>query len=367
MHRVESVSTTVASVNSMPTVLAAIPSPPRGVWDLGPIPLRAYALCIVVGIVVAIFWGDKRWIARGGQPGTVLDIAMFAVPFGLVGGRLYHVATDWKTYFGTGGHPTDALKVWQGGLGIWGAVFLGGIGAWIGCRVFKVPLAPFADAIAPGILLAQAIGRVGNYFNQELYGRPTDVPWGLKICERYDSMGNPDNLNGISSGTQCQVVHPTFLYELLWNVLIVLVLVLVDRRFRIGHGRLFALYVAAYCLGRLGVELLRDDPATHVFGVRINVFTAIIVGVSALAYFLLAPNGREDDERSEPPAPPAPDPSAELDPEASADLVTTPESADTEPESAAESGGEPESAAESGGEPGHDDAKTAVSADVEKG
>ena len=154
------------------TVLAYIPSPPQGVWHLGPIPIRAYALCIIAGIVIAVYWGDKRFVARGGQPGTVMDVAVFAVPFGLVGGRLYHVATDWQTYFGPGGDPLRALMIWEGGLGIWGAVALGGVGAWIGCRRRGVPLPVFADAVAPGIVVAQAIGRLGNYFNQELYGAP---------------------------------------------------------------------------------------------------------------------------------------------------------------------------------------------------
>ena len=142
---------------------------------LGPIPIRAYALCIIAGIVLAVFWGERRFVARGGQPGTVTDVAVFAVPFGLVGGRLYHVITDWQTYFGPGGDPLGALRIWQGGLGIWGAVALGAVGAWIGCRRRGVPLGFFADAVAPGIVAAQAIGRLGNWFNQELYGG-TDHP-----------------------------------------------------------------------------------------------------------------------------------------------------------------------------------------------
>lgn len=274
-------------------VLAYIPSPPRGVWDVGPFPLRAYALCIIVGIIVAIWWGERRWRERGGQPGAVLDVAMFAVPFGLVGGRLYHVATDWEKYFGAGGHPIDALKIWEGGLGIWGAVLLGGIGAWIGCRVYRIPLPAFGDAIAPGILLAQAVGRLGNYFNQELYGRATDLPWGLEIDLRFDSNGQLDMMNGVSTGVVEKVVQPTFLYELIWNLLGVLVLVLVDRRWKVGHGRLFALYVAIYTFGRFWVELLRDDDATHLFGIRINSYTSAIVFLCAVAYFIFATKGRE--------------------------------------------------------------------------
>ncbi|MGW5515869.1 prolipoprotein diacylglyceryl transferase [Nocardia africana] len=274
-------------------ILAYIPSPPRGVWDVGPFPLRAYAICIIIGIIVAIWWGERRWRERGGEPGKVLDVAMFAVPFGLVGGRLYHVATDWEKYFGAGGHPINALKIWEGGLGIWGAVLLGGVGAWIGCRVYRIPLPAFGDAIAPAILLAQAIGRLGNYFNQELYGRKTDLPWGLEIYLRFDSDGQLDMMNGVSTGVVEKIVQPTFLYELIWNLLGVLVLVAVDKRWRIGHGRLFALYVAIYTFGRFWVELLRDDEATHIFGIRVNSYTSAIVFLCALAYFALATKGRE--------------------------------------------------------------------------
>ncbi|MCP2319795.1 prolipoprotein diacylglyceryl transferase [Nocardia amikacinitolerans] len=281
-------------------VLAYIPSPPQGVWQLGPIPLRAYALCIILGIVVAIWWGERRWQERGGQPGTVLDVAMFAVPFGLVGGRLYHVATDWQKYFGAGGNPIEALYIWQGGLGIWGAVFLGGVGAWIGCRVYRIPLPAFGDAIAPPILLAQAIGRLGNYFNQELYGRETTVPWGLEIYPRFDANGDPDPMNGVSNGVVEKIVHPTFLYELLWNVLIVVLLVQIDKRWRIGHGRLFALYVAGYSFGRFFVELMRDDVATEIAGIRINSFTSALVFLAAIAYFVFATKGRETADQLQP-------------------------------------------------------------------
>lgn len=281
-------------------VLAYIPSPPQGVWHIGPIPLRAYALCIILGIVVAIWWGERRWQQRGGREGTVLDVAMFAVPFGLIGGRAYHVATDWRKYFGEGGDPVEALYIWQGGLGIWGAVFLGGIGAWIACRIYRIPLPAFGDAIAPPILLAQAIGRLGNWFNQELYGRETTLPWGLEIYPRFDAAGDPDPMNGISNGVVEKIVHPTFLYELLWNVLVVIALVQLDKRFRIGHGRLFALYVAGYSFGRFFVELMRDDEATLVAGIRINNFTSALVFLAAIAYFVFATKGREAPERLQP-------------------------------------------------------------------
>ncbi|MFC9968674.1 prolipoprotein diacylglyceryl transferase [Nocardia ignorata] len=294
----------MVTVNS---VLAYIPSPPQGVWQLGPFPLRAYALCIILGIIVAIWWGERRWQQRGGQAGAVLDVAMFAVPFGLVGGRIYHVATDWHKYFGPDKNPVEALYIWQGGLGIWGAVFFGGIGAWIACRIYKIPLPALGDAIAPAVLLAQAIGRLGNYFNQELYGRTTEVPWGLEIYARYDTeTGARDMMNGVSTGQVLEVVHPTFLYEMVWNVLVVVLLVQIDKRYRIGHGRLFALYVAGYSFGRFFVELMRSDEATHVLGIRVNSFTSALVFLGAMAYFALATKGREDPALLQPGAAPRP-------------------------------------------------------------
>jgi prolipoprotein diacylglyceryl transferase len=275
--------------------LATIPSPDRGVWYLGPVPIRAYALCIIAGIVVAILWGERRWQARGGRPGTVTDIAAFAVPFGLVGGRLYHVATDWEKYFGPGGNPVDALKIWQGGLGIWGAIALGSLGAWIGCRRRGIPLPAVADAVAPAIVVAQAIGRLGNWFNQELYGGPTSLPWGLEIRVRVNpDTGALDPLGGIAQGPPVETVHPTFLYELLWCLGVAVLVVWADRRFRLGHGRAFALYVAGYTAGRFWIELMRTDPATMVFGLRINVITSVVVFLGAVLYLLLASRGRED-------------------------------------------------------------------------
>ncbi|CPR07906.1 prolipoprotein diacylglyceryl transferase [Mycobacterium bohemicum DSM 44277] len=281
----------------MTTLLAYFPSPPQGVWHLGPVPIRAYALFIITGIVVALVIGDRRWEARGGERGVIYDIALWAVPFGLIGGRLYHLATDWRTYWGPGGAGFGAaLRIWDGGLGIWGAVALGGVGAWIACRRRGIPLPAFGDAIAPGIVLAQAIGRLGNYFNQELYGRETTLPWGLEIFYRRDPSGyvDPHSLDGVSTGQVALVVQPTFLYELIWNVLVFAALIYLDRRFTLGHGRLFALYVAGYCIGRFGVELLRDDSATHIAGIRINSFTSTFVFIGAVVYFMLAPKGRED-------------------------------------------------------------------------
>lgn len=283
----------VTSASSL--ILANIPSPDRGVWklDLGfiTLPLRAYALCIIVGIVIAIWWGERRLIARGGAPGTVIDVAVWAVPFGLVGGRLYHVATDYYRYFGEGKNPLDALRIWDGGLGIWGAIALGGVGAWIGCRRKGVPLPVFADAVAPGIVTAQAIGRIGNYFNQELYGGPTDLPWGLEIYRRVNELGVEDPLNGVAVShalVDGSPVHPTFLYELIWNLLVAGLVVWADRKFRLGHGRAFAVYVAGYTVGRGVIEMMRTDPATQVLGLRINVFTSAVLFLGAIVYIIVA-------------------------------------------------------------------------------
>jgi prolipoprotein diacylglyceryl transferase len=276
---------------------SSIPSPDRGVWYLGPVPIRAYALCIIAAIIVAILWGERRWQARGGQAGAVTDIAVFAVPFGLVGGRLYHVATDWQKYFGPSGDPIAALEVWKGGLGIWGAIAFGALGAWIGCRRRGIPMPAVADAVAPAIVAAQAIGRLGNYFNQELYGGPTSLPWGLQIRERVNpATGIPDPLNGIAQGPPVEIVHPTFLYEMIWNLGVAALVVWADRRFRLGHGRAFALYVAGYTAGRFWIELMRADPATMVFGLRINVITSAVVFIGAVMYLAMAPRGREDPE-----------------------------------------------------------------------
>jgi len=265
------------------SVLAAIPSPTQGVWELGPLPLRAYALCIVAGIVAAALITEKRWVARGGAPGEVLDIAVWAVPFGIIGGRIYHVISSPRPYFGEGGDPMRAFAIWEGGLGIWGAIAFGGVGAWIACRRKGIPLPAFADALAPGLLVAQAIGRLGNWFNNELYGGPTDLPWALTI---YDWQNGRAVIGADGEPVVAGLFHPTFLYEMLWNLAAAALVIWADRRFRLGHGRAFALYVLSYCVGRLWIELLRTDPAETLFGVRINVFTSIVVGLLALAYLV---------------------------------------------------------------------------------
>lgn len=286
--------------------LAAIPSPPQGVWYVGPIALRAYAICIIVGIVVAVWWGNKRFVARGGRPGRVTDIAVFAVPFGIIGGRLYHVITDHQLYFGPGRNPWNALAIWNGGLGIWGAIALGAVGAWLGCRYYKVPLSAFADSVAPGIVTAQAIGRLGNYFNQELFGGPTSLPWGLEVFVRTpggvagalpaDGVCEfPTDYVKATPEVLCGTFQPTFLYELLWNLLVAAVIVAADRRYRLGGGRVFGLYVAGYTLGRVWIEMLRIDPANTFLGVRINVFTSVVVFLGAVVFLVLRRHAPRED------------------------------------------------------------------------
>ncbi|MDR3202468.1 MAG: prolipoprotein diacylglyceryl transferase, partial [Bifidobacteriaceae bacterium] len=253
---------------------ALIPSPTHGVWHLGPLPIRAYALAIIVGIVAAWWIAARRYTARGGPENAMLDVTYWAVPFGIVGGRLYHVITTPEAYFGQGGQPLKALAIWEGGLGIWGAISLGALGAWIGCRRAGVRFAPIADALAPALLVAQGIGRLGNWFNQELFGSPTDLPWGLQVAPAVAEAA------GYPAGT---LFHPTFLYELLWDFAAVGLVLLAERRFRLGHGRVMAFYAAAYSLGRLFIEMLRIDQAHTIAGLRLNVWTSLLVLVLGLA------------------------------------------------------------------------------------
>jgi prolipoprotein diacylglyceryl transferase len=273
-------------------ILASIPSPSQGVWQLGPFPIRAYALCIILGVVAAVWIGDLRWRARGGQPGTVADVAVWAVPFGLIGGRLYHVITDWQLYFSDGAHPIRALYVWEGGLGIWGAISLGALGAWIGCRRRGIPFLRFADAVAPGLAVAQAIGRWGNWFNQELFGKPTSLPWGLHI----------DPINRPLGFERFTTFQPTFLYESLWDLGVAGLVIWADRRFRLGHGRALAVYVMAYTAGRGWIEYLRIDPVNHIGPLRLNDWTSLVLFLAALMFFIYSARrhpGRE--EYTEPP------------------------------------------------------------------
>ena len=257
---------------------AAIPSPTVSVIRIGPFPIHLYALCIVAGILACLWLTDRRWQARGGRPSDVGDVAGWAILFGILGGRIYHVLTDPELYFKAGKHPIDALKIWDGGLGIWGAITLGALGAYIGCRRHRMNFVAFADAAAPGTVLAQAIGRLGNWFNNELYGRPTSLPWKLEIHQL-------DVVSG-KAGAVIGYFQPTFLYELIWDALLAVVLIWADRRFRLARGQVFLLYVLGYTAGRFWVEALRSDTANHVLGMRVNSWVSILVFVAALAAFL---------------------------------------------------------------------------------
>jgi prolipoprotein diacylglyceryl transferase len=287
-----------SAVGSPLVTLMSIPSPADGVWNLGPVPIRGYALSIILGIVLAIWIGERRWVARGGTAGEVSDLAIWAVPFGLVGGRLYHVITDWELYFGEGRNPVTALYVWRGGLGIWGAIALGALGVWLGARSRGIRLLPLLDALAPGVLVAQAVGRWGNWFNQELYGRPTDLPWGLEI----------DVAHRPSAYLDVTTFHPAFLYECLWNLAAFAVILWADRRFRLGHGRVVALYVMLYTAGRGWIENLRIDDVQmdDVLGLRLNVWTSIVLFALAAAWFVWSARrhpGREESVRTHPTEP----------------------------------------------------------------
>jgi prolipoprotein diacylglyceryl transferase len=265
----------------------AIPSPAQGIWYLGPLPVRAYALCIIAGIVLAIWISERRATNRGWPPGLIVDVAMWAVPFGVVGARIYHVVTDPQLYFTEGRNPWRAFAIWEGGLGIWGGVALGALGAYFSVRRQRISLRELADIVAPGLALAQAVGRWGNWFNQELFGRPTDLPWALSI----DPENRPEAYAGFST------FHPTFLYESLWNLGLFFILIWAGRRFALARGRLFALYVMGYTLGRGWIEYLRIDPVNHILGLRLNDWTSLLLFVAALAYMISTrPQQRTDQD-----------------------------------------------------------------------
>ncbi len=280
-----------------PAPPASIPSPSRSVWHLGPFPLRAYALCILAGVLIAVWWTSRRYRARGGDGDTVLDAAMLGVPVGILGARLYHVITSPGAYFGPGGDPVRIVQIWRGGLGIWGGVAAGlAAAAWL-MRRRGLRLAPLTDAVAPALLVAQAVGRVGNWFNQELFGAPTTLPWGLEI----DDAHLPD---GCAPGT---LFHPTFLYEALWNLAGAALLVLLERRLRrrdgaVG-GRLIWAYLMVYTAGRAWIEHLRVDEAAIVLGLRLNVGPAMMVFVVGVVGFVAAGGRGAEDAIAVGPAP----------------------------------------------------------------
>jgi prolipoprotein diacylglyceryl transferase len=306
--------TTAAAVLAVPVrVPATIPSPTSGVWHLGPFPVRAYALCILAGIVAAVWITGRRLVDRGHAAEKAVDISAWAVPFGIVGGRLYHLITSPQSYFGENGHPWRAFAIWEGGLGIWGAIALGAVGAWLGARRHGVSFHDFVDSAVPGVAVAQALGRWGNWFNNELYGGRTDLPWGLTIHEWDQAAGHAVRDAG-GKAVVLGTYHPTFLYESLWCLLLALFLVVVDRRLPLRKGQLFGLYVAGYPVGRIVFELMRTDEANHIFGVRVNVWVSILVFLLGLLLVWLGrrrplalPTGRSAGARTAAPLEPSQD------------------------------------------------------------
>lgn len=288
---------TTTALRALHSVHDYIPSPSDGVWHLGPVPIRGYALCIIIGIFAAAILADRRYRARGGGQGVINEVATWAVPFGLVGGRIYHVATDWSDYFGKHGSPIRSLEVWKGGLGIPGAVAFGAVGVFIACRRRGVLMPPIADAVAPGLVLAQGIGRWGNWFNQELYGRPTSLPWAVRIDAAHQCGVISSAYQTSAVQAECQsgvysnvygYFQPTFLYESIWDIGTAIALILLDRKYKLGHGRVFALYLVIYGLGRSWVEALRIDPAHHFYGLRLNDWTSIAIVLAGVIGYLVS-------------------------------------------------------------------------------
>jgi prolipoprotein diacylglyceryl transferase len=260
-------------------VATSIPSPEISGVQVGPFFIHFYALCIITGIIAAVLLTNHRLTKRGAEPWVVIDIVLIAIPLGIIGARIYHVVTHPTFYFGPGTNFWEIFAIWNGGIAIYGALIGGAIGAWLGCKWTGIRFWSFADALAPGLLLAQAFGRFGNWFNQELFGLPTDLPWGLEI----DS-DNPAFPPGLPEDT---LFHPTFLYEVIWNVLGVLVLLYIGRRFHLQWGRLFAVYLMWYSAGRIVWESIRIDPSEIFFGIRTNVWAAIFGVILGLVLFFV--------------------------------------------------------------------------------
>ena len=266
------------------TVLSYLPSPSENHWG----PFHFYGLCIALGVFAAVEIATRRWHARGGDPDDMWAIAIWAVPAGLIGARVYHLITDWKTYIPH--NISGMVKIWDGGLGIPGGIIAGvAVGVYVGHRR-GMRLSAGLDAVAPGMAVAQAIGRWGNWFNQELFGRPTTLPWGLRIDVAHRPAGY----------LQYATFHPTFLYESLWNLALAGVLVLLDRRRVVRPGRIFALYIGGYAMGRFFVESLRIDHASLILGIRVNIWVSAITFVGVCVYLALRGLRRRPDDSYEP-------------------------------------------------------------------
>lgn len=256
-----------------------IPSPEISFIDLGIFRIHFYALFILTGIAIATWLADIKLSKRGAPKGTMLDVALWAVPFGILGGRFFHVITHPNDYFFEGADLLATLRIWEGGLAIYGAVSLGAVGVFIATRQLGIRFWSVADAIAPGLLIAQGIGRLGNYFNQELFGLPTTLPWGLQI-----SSSNPAYPVGLPEGL---IFHPTFAYEMIWNLSGAALLLLLASRFNLQWGKVFALYLVIYSFGRIWIEAIRIDPSEIILGLRINIWSALIGLTLGIILFLV--------------------------------------------------------------------------------
>jgi len=268
--------------------LASLPSPSSNAIHIGPLQLRAYGLAIALGVLAAVWIAQRRWSARGGDPSDITRLAVWSVAAGVVGARLYHVITDHQRFEGRWPH---AVAIWEGGLGIPGGLIAGVLTGVVLARRRGLPVAQLLDVVAPAIPVAQAIGRLGNWFNQELYGRATHLPWALRI----DPAHRPAGLSHVAT------YHPTFLYEALWNLALAGLLVLYERRHPSAPaGRLFALYVAGYALGRLWVEALRIDPASRVAGLRVNIWVSLVALAASAAWLVATRHRTRGPDGSEP-------------------------------------------------------------------
>lgn len=278
--------------------LAYIPSPTISQFSIGPATIHIYALCILMGIVLAVWITTIRWKKLGGNFDQVLDITLVSVPAGIIGARLYHIITTPERFFGPDGDWAEMFRIWNGGLGIWGGVLFGALAAWAWCRHKHYPMALLADAIAPGLLVAQAVGRLGNWFNQELYGAPTTLPWGLKLNMEGTAIGHSEQCYDGATCPSGTLFHPTFLYEMIWNLIGAAIIVYIGSKAmkKLKAGSLFAVYIMWYTLGRTWIESLRIDYAHEFLGVRINVWVSMAVFVlGAVSFIVVQQMGKDTD------------------------------------------------------------------------
>ena len=278
--------------------LAYIPSPTISQFSIGPVTIHLYALCILLGVVLAVWMTTVRWKRYGGTFDQILDITLIAVPSGIIGARIYHIVTTPERFFGPNGDWVEMFRIWNGGLGIWGGVLFGALAAWVWCRHKCYPMALLGDAIAPGLLVAQSVGRLGNWFNQELYGAPTTLPWGLKLNTEGSAIGHSEQCYDGATCPMGTLFHPTFLYEMIWNLIGAVLIMFLGSKImkKLKAGSLFTIYIMWYTAGRTWIEALRIDFAHEFLGVRINVWVSLVVFVlGAVAFIIVQQMGKSTD------------------------------------------------------------------------